>query len=247
MRGKRQWGSLLAVAVSLAWLPVAARAEAIGTEAVAEAVRLAVVERLGARAEVRVTDVVVRWSAPLTSHAAAGTDAVPSIRARVEPNQRLGKPLHFLLHDGAPAASHRAIGAVQARVQVRLPVVRVARDIARGAVIGIADVAEVWDEPVGVSVKALPTMAQIVGAQATRDLRQGTLVSSLMARALPVVRPGDELIVRATVGGIEVVGKAIAHQAGRLGQVIRVANADSGRKLRARVVGPREVEVEHVR
>lgn len=205
---------------------------------VSAALERAVRDRVDARAEVRVDDVRVSWT----------TTAPPGdMRASLEPNQRLGRPLRFLVYDSGPGAQRRAVGAAQAVTTVRMPVVRAARAVARGTVIAVSDVVELWDAPTGIPLSRLPLMSQVLGAQSTRDLAVGALVSRQTIRQLPIVRPGDEVVARAAVGGIEVTGKAIAHQAGRLGQVIRVVNADSGRPLHARVVGPREVEVQHVR
>jgi flagella basal body P-ring formation protein FlgA len=210
-----------------------------GVEAgVAAALERAVRDRVDARAEVRVAEVRVTW---------ATTPPAGEMRASLEPNQRLGRPLRFLVYDNGPSAQRRAVGAAQAAVVVHTPLVRAARAVARGTVLAVSDVVELWDAPTGIPVGRLPLMTQVVGAQATRDLAVGVLVTPHTIRQLPIVRPGDELVARASVGGIEVTGKAIAHQAGRLGEVIRVVNADSGRPLHARVVGPREVEVEHVR
>lgn len=202
------------------------------------ALQRAVRDRLDSRAEVRVSDVRVQWT---------GTRPDGALRAKLEPNQRLGRPLRFLVYEEAPGANHRARAAAQATVRVRMPVVRVSRAVPRGAIIAGSDVVEVWDEPAARVGSRLPLLSQVVGAQATRDLAVGAIVTAPTVRRLPIVRPGDELVARASVGGIEVTGKAIARQAGRLGQVIRVVNPDSGRRLHARVIGPREVEVEHVR
>lgn len=205
---------------------------------VAAALEQAVRDRVDTRAEVRVSDVRVAWTT---------TSPGGEMRATLEPNQRLGRPLRFLVYEDGPGAQRRAVGAAQAAVVVRTPLVRAARAVARGTVLAVSDVVELWDAPAGIPVGRLPLMTQVIGAQATRDLTVGALVTPHTIRQLPIVRPGDELVARASVDGIEVTGKAIAHQAGRLGQVIRVVNADSGRPLHARVVGPREVEVQHVR
>jgi len=59
----------------------------------------------------------------------------------------------------------------------------------------------------------------------------------------PAVSSGDVVAVRAMVSGVTVEGQAVAQQSGAEGDIIRVVNRESRRPLKARVVGPRQVEV----
>ncbi len=86
-----------------------------------------------------------------------------------------------------------------------------------------------------------------MGSHARRTLAVGETVTALSVRRAPLVKSGDELVMRARIGRVEVTARAVASQVGELGDVIRVVNADSGRVLKAEIVGPGEVEVRHVR
>ena len=61
----------------------------------------------------------------------------------------------------------------------------------------------------------------------------------------PLVRSGEAVTITVRAGGLQVQTRGVAAQAGRLGDVIRVVNADSGRRVSARVVGPAAVEVQY--
>lgn len=236
MRGR--WSCVVAAAL-VAVATSVGQAQTPLEERVAVALQDAVRARLGNEVEAHVSDVRVQWTA------ATADGALPDVVARLEPNQRLGRPMRFLVFERSNP--HRARGAAQAALRVRMRVMRTTRAVARGALVTSSDVVEVWAEPTGMTLRPLPRAAEVVGAQATRDIAVGVTIAPTMIRQLPLVHRGDEIVARASVGGIHVTGKAIARQAGRLGDVIRVINPDSGRALRGRVVGPREIEVEHGR
>jgi flagella basal body P-ring formation protein FlgA len=108
---------------------------------------------------------------------------------------------------------------------------------------GALDVVE-QDTP-GALIEPLPQMYEIEGAVAARDLAPGEIVTHRSARVPFAVRSGDAVVVRVVAGAVEARGTAKAQQSGRVGDVIRVVNADSRRGLRARIVGRGEVEVVH--
>ncbi len=135
-----------------------------------EALRAAMQARLGGRVEIEVSDVIVRWS----HRASPGRD----IRAALEPNQRFGRPVRFSLHEEGPDAAHGSVGVAQARVRTRVPVVRVATDVARGATITAGNVHEVWEEPNGLFLRPLPQLREVVGTQATRSLRPARSIAT---------------------------------------------------------------------
>lgn len=106
-----------------------------------------------------------------------------------------------------------------------------------------ADIEMVIDEVGRVPLKPVPRV--IPGMRALRDIRGGDMLVARMFTALALVKAGDEVVTRASVGGVEVTGRAIAAQNGQFGRIIRVVNPDSGKRLRGRVIGEREVEVFH--
>lgn len=86
-------------------------------------------------------------------------------------------------------------------------------------------------------------LKQVVGAQATRTLSAGQPVLSSQIRTPPMVKRGDQVVIRARSGAISVRMPGEALTDGSHGQQIRVRNLRSQRVVRARVVAPGQVEV----
>jgi flagella basal body P-ring formation protein FlgA len=70
----------------------------------------------------------------------------------------------------------------------------------------------------------LLTVDQIVGQEAARDLKVGTVVSARMIDAVPLVKPGQTVTITLTQGAVRVktVGRAL--EAGSYGQTVKVRN-----------------------
>jgi flagella basal body P-ring formation protein FlgA len=205
--------------------------------AVADAVRAAIVSvvsaRVGDGVSVEVEDVRVHGAVP-----AEGLIAAP------DPGARAGRSAVFSLSAGARTARRR-VGSAVALVRLSGWSLRAARPLARGESIAAADVVAVDGDLGEVPLRALPDRAAIVGARAARDIAPGDPLTDLVVRPVPLVQSGDEVIVRARVGGVEAEGRAIAAQAGGAGAVIQVVNPETRRLLKARVTGRGEVEVIH--
>ena len=86
------------------------------------------------------------------------------------------------------------------------------------------------------------TREQLQGASAARTMRAGDPLRASDLKPTPMVRAGDpvELIVQR--GNVAVSVRAMARQAGCLGQTIPVRNELTGRLVNARVAGPGVVE-----
>ena len=83
---------------------------------------------------------------------------------------------------------------------------------------------------------ALPTLDDVVGATARKPLPEGAVVTRAALLARPLVSTGDEVVTVARIGALEVRGRAIAAQAGSLGETVVVVNPDSRKRLQGRVV-----------
>jgi flagella basal body P-ring formation protein FlgA len=204
------------------------------TEAVSSVVRA----RVGAAAKVEVTVVRTRLTQP--EAAEAGLVAEPP------PGARLGRPVRFALfraEELATGGRRRRVGYVMAEARVEIPHVRAARALSRGQTIGAGDV-EVSNTDVGqVPMAPLPRLDTALGLTVARNVRAGELLSSSVVRVTPLVRTGESVVTRVAVGALRVTGVAVARQRGQLGEVIKLVNKESGRRLRGRVVGKGEVEV----
>ena len=83
---------------------------------------------------------------------------------------------------------------------------------------------------------------QLQGASAARTMRAGDPLRVSDLKPTPVIRAGDPVELIVARGGVSVSVRAMARQAGCLGQTIPVRNEMTGRLVNARVAGPGVVE-----
>lgn len=158
--------------------------------------------------------------------------------ARPDPSARLGRPIRVaLVRDRGPAvwitATVRAIGD---QVVMR-------RALERGATIEAGDVEARRSELTAIPLRALPRLADAVGARATRALRAGEALLPGAVVTPPAIEAGDRVTVVASVGAVEVTATFVASDRGAPGDVIRVVNPETRRVVRGRVVRKGLVEV----
>ena len=231
--------SLLAAWVVLATAGVAlAQPADAGNPTVRQAIVAAVQARMGQAAEVRID----RLTVTLDSQVAA-----PAMTATPEPGARTGELVRFTLSGGGAALpTTPRLGWASAEIHVVALLVKLSRPVSRGSVIGDGDI-EMSPGDVGTGPMApVPVPADVVGSRASRDLPAGQVLSSALLRAQPLVRSGDTVRTRVSIGQVEVYGSAIAQQSGNRDDQIRLLNPDSRRALVGRVTGAGEVEVIHV-
>lgn len=89
----------------------------------------------------------------------------------------------------------------------------------------------------------LTGIEQVIGAEATRDIQPGTVLSAMMFRIPPMVKAGDEVSVVLISGGLTLITKGQARSAGAKGQLVKVANPETKAEFVARVIGPNKVEI----
>ena len=199
-------------------------------------VRAAIVE--SARARLGGDPAVTLATMTLTAVPAQGPlTAVPQAGARS------GRPSLFTLTAATPRGPRR-VGSAVVVLDVLADHWRATRAIARGDLVSGMDVEPVHGI-VSAPLRTMPLRDEIVAARALRDVRAGEALTVDVIAAVPLVRSGQTVRVRAHVGTITAEGVAIASQNGGAGAVIRVVNPASRRMLSARVVGPGEVEVVH--
>ena len=193
------------------------------------AIEAAVLETLGVSAGVRVQ------TASCSVPDGAAVDA-----AVAAPGARLGRPVRFrLLYQG------RQVGYAIATADGTVRHVRTTRALSAATVLAETDVEAVEGRLQGQLIQRLPAIADVVGLSLARPLGAGEPVTSLAVKVPPAVRSGDRVVIRSAFGGVEARATGTALQTGRIGDVIRLVNADTRRPLRGRIVGNGEVEVVH--
>lgn len=194
----------------------------------AEAIRLAVAQRVGPDAEVTITSVDVNVNGD-----------TPAFRdARPDPAGRLGQPMRFTLVTGTGAAL-----PVTALVRVVASHVVVRQPIARGVAVSEDAVTAVRDELKGIPISRLPLIGDVIGARSLRPLLAGDIVLPSFVALRRVVEPGDRVTVVALAGAIEVTAQFVAADGGSVGDTIRVRNPETRKYLRGRIVKAGRVEV----
>ncbi len=228
-RGSLRIAAVLAFA---GWLLPSAAA-AVDEQAVRRAIEAAVRRQVGEVASLAVRDLSIRGAG----------DAEGSVFVSLPADARAGVPLRVHLKVMRPDGRAARFGEAQCVLDLRLRGVRTRRAIGRGEAIAAADVESLDVDAAGWGLRPLPT--EVAGARAVTDLPAGQVVQRQMVVPAPLVRSGEAVTITVRAGGLQVQTRGVAAQAGRLGDVIRVVNADSGRRVSARVVGPAAVEVQH--
>ncbi len=85
---------------------------------------------------------------------------------------------------------------------------------------------------------------EVIGKSAARPLPPDTPLRQAFVKLPLVVKKGDRVMIEARRGGLSIQAYGITKSSGQVGQTIMVANLDSGRELRAKVVAPSLVQVE---
>ncbi len=214
--------------------PAAPDAPGAGRQAdVRAAIVAAVRARVGDEAQVDVEDLSVR------------TSTVDGITADPEPGARFGRLVRFTLKvaGSGPWQLLRPVGDASAIVHVSAPHAVTARPLPRGTVLTTKDIRMSTADLLDLPIAPLPAPEDLAGARTVVDLVAGAPLTSMVAVVPPLVRSGDQVLVKVVFAGGEVTGKATAAQSGGRGDVIRLVNPRSGRALQGRVVGQDEVEV----
>jgi len=201
----------------------------------------------GASDVVTVRDAIVLAAAARMGVAAVAVDvdaltssigATPALVAVPDPAAAVGRPARFaLIVDG-----HRA-GVAVATVRVKAQVAIVTRPIERGSGIEAGDVTLAERELDNVRFSRVPSLDEVIGSRARRELAPGTVLTSGHIVVPPAVRSGDEVTAGVTIGRVHVTATAVASGSGQVGDVIYVLQPGRRTRLKARVIEAGVVEV----
>jgi len=91
--------------------------------------------------------------------------------------------------------------------------------------------------------KQLLKLDQCIGQEAAEDLRPGTVMTSQLVNAVPLVKPGQLVTVNLRRGMVSLRSVARAMEQGAMGQTIRVRNENTRDVLEVTVVGNQEARL----
>ena len=100
----------------------------------------------------------------------------------------------------------------------------------------------IWLDLAEIQGRLVNSREALVGSCAGRSIPAGDQLRLNDLKAIPAIRAGDMVDLQIERGGLVVTVKALARQAGCLGQTIPVRNELNGRLVNARVAGPGIVE-----
>ncbi|KJH82578.1 flagellar basal body P-ring formation protein FlgA [Pseudomonas sp. KSR10] len=133
---------------------------------------------------------------------------------------------------------------VPAQVHLFREVIVARRPLARESVVEQADVALAERDVSVLTQGYLTAFDQVLGNKITRSALPDQVLAPTYISAAEVVRKGDQVVISAKNSTINVRMPGEALSDGALGTQIRVKNQRSGRTIKARVVGPGQVEVD---
>lgn len=132
---------------------------------------------------------------------------------------------------------------VPAQVHLFREVVVARRPLKRDAILEEADIALAERDVSLLNQGYMTTFDQLIGNKLTRSALPDQVIPPTYVSLAEVVRKGDQVVIIAKSSSISVRMPGEALTDGALGSQVRVKNQRSGRVLKARVLGPGQVEV----
>lgn len=142
--------------------------------------------------------------------------------------------------NGRPAQTIRATAEVTALADM----VAVTRLVKQDEVIGRDDVAVVRMRIARPLQDFVVDIDEAVGKRAIKPIRPQTPIPMSFIGQPYLVRKGDRVTIEAKRGGLLIQATGITKAMGQMGQFLTVTNQDSGKDVRAQVVGPGLVRVD---
>ena len=132
---------------------------------------------------------------------------------------------------------------VPAEVRLYRDVVVLTRPLKRMSVVGATDLGMVERDVAQLRQGYLTDPAQAIGKKLTRQLPSDQVLAPNHLQVAEAIRRGDQVVISTSSGTVNVRMPGEALSDGAPGQQIKVRNLRSQRVIRARVVGPGQVEV----
>ena len=142
--------------------------------------------------------------------------------------------------NGEPWQTIDAIADVSASIDAVVPT----RVIQIDSVIETEDVTVHRVKLTDLDHQLITDVKDVIGKSAARPLQANNPIRLGMVKKPYAVRKGDRVSIEARHGGLSIQAVGVTKASGELGQSVTVANVDSGKELRAKIVGPGAVRVE---
>ena len=132
---------------------------------------------------------------------------------------------------------------VPAQVHLYREVIVARRPLARDTIIDESDVALAERDVSLLNQGYFTAFEQVLGNKVSRSTQPDQVLPPTYVSAAEIIRKGDQVVISAKNSTINVRMPGEALSDGALGTQIRVKNQRSGRTIKARVIGPGQVEV----
>lgn len=119
-----------------------------------------------------------------------------------------------------------------------------ARPLARNTILNASDLTLQERDTSLLRDKYLVDPQQAVGMRLTRPVPPDSIITFAVVEQNEIVRRGDKVVISASNDSVSVRMPGEAMESGALGAQIRVRNTRSDRQIKARVVGPGQVQVD---
>lgn len=133
--------------------------------------------------------------------------------------------------------------SVSGKVSISQAIVRAAARIRSGQIIGHEDVVLAEDGHHKGHEDVFSHIDAVIGKKARRNIRSGQPITGRMIEDPPMVKKGNEVLLKAENALIKVTALGRVLQDGRVGDQVRVLNTTSGKEVLAVVEGPGLVSV----
>jgi flagella basal body P-ring formation protein FlgA len=131
---------------------------------------------------------------------------------------------------------------IPAQVRIFRPVAVLKNPLKRDSIIGPTDIAMIEQDLGLLSRGYISDPEQAIGKKLTRPLQADQVLTPAVLQLAESIRRGDQVVITARSGGISVRMQGEALAGGTLDQQISVRNLSSQRVVKARVIGPGQVE-----
>lgn len=160
----------------------------------------------------------------------------------VRPEERMGRR-HFQVVVTVNGKAWKTVD-VAADVVAMVDAIALNRFVKPDEIIEEADLKTVRVRVFQLNHAYLVDAGQVIGRSAARPLPMDTPIRAAFLKAPLVIKKGEGVLIEARRGGLAVHAYGVTKSSGQVGQTITVANSDSGKELRAKVVAPGLVQVE---
>jgi flagella basal body P-ring formation protein FlgA len=129
------------------------------------------------------------------------------------------------------------VASVAAKVRLFDTAVVAARKLNRLESLSSSDLRLDRREVTGLSDAYFTSVEDLAGKRTTRIIVAGTVLENMDVETIPLIKRGSGVVVVVVVGGVTVTSKAKALEDGYLGDIIRVQDLITGKRLAATVRG----------